>query len=134
MMIEVFTDGASKGSPGISGAGIYIKSQDNQEAFSIPLAEMTNHEAEFFAVIEALKICLEKYPKEIISLQSDSQLVVQAIEKQFVKNKLYQPLLEEIIEKTAHFPYVFAKWIPANQNAHADRLAKQAILQQENKK
>ena len=129
-MIDVFTDGASSGHPGISGAGIYIKTADGIEEYTIPLASMTNHEAEFHAVILALDICINKFPNEIISLQSDSQLVVQAIEKNFVKNTLYQPLLQSIMEKTDHFPYVFAKWIPAKQNFHADYLAKQAIQQQ----
>lgn len=129
-MIDVFTDGASSGSPGKSGAGIYIKSGHKNEEFTIPLIDMTNHEAEFHAVIHALDICSRKYLGEIISLQSDSQLVVQAIEKRYVRNPVYQPLLNDIIEKIDNFPFVFAKWIPAKQNFHADRLAKQAIFQQ----
>lgn len=131
-MIDVFTDGASSGSPGISGAGIYIKDAQHTKEFSIPLSILTNHEAEFQAVIEALKICIQHYPTEIIALQSDSQLVVDAIEKRFVKNKLYEPFLNEILELINQFAHVFAKWIPAKQNFHADRLAKQAILQQKN--
>lgn len=131
-MIDVFTDGASSGSPGISGAGIYIKDAQQTKEFSIPLPIMTNHEAEFQAVIEALEICLQHYPTEIIALQSDSQLVVDAIEKRFVKNKLYEPLLNKILRLTNQFAHVFAKWIPAKQNFHADHLAKQAILQQKN--
>lgn len=129
-MIEVFTDGASSGHPGISGAGIYLVSKHGKQSYSIPLKTMTNHEAEFHAVIHALDICGEKFPNEIISLQSDSQLVVQAIEKNYVKNKQYQPLLEIIRHKSAQFSYVFTKWIPSKQNHHADRLAKQAIQQQ----
>src|SRR5690625_1668129 len=89
-MIDVFTDGASSGHPGISGAGIYIIAADHTKKHAIPLASMTNHEAEFHAVILALDICINNYPNEIISLQSDSQLVVQAMEKNFVKNTLYQ--------------------------------------------
>ena len=57
-MIEVFTDGASSGSPGISGAGIYIKVNKQIKEYSIPLPVMTNHEAEFHAVIQALDICI----------------------------------------------------------------------------
>ncbi len=129
-MIDVFTDGASSGHPGISGAGIYIIAADHTKKHAIPLASMTNHEAEFHAVILALDICMNNYPNEIISLQSDSQLVIDAIEKKFVKNSRYKALLENIMENATHFPYVFPKWIPAKQNYHADRLAKQAIQQQ----
>lgn len=127
-MIEVYTDGASSGSPGKSGAGIYLKTGNKNKEFSIELPIMTNHEAEFHAVIHALDICIEFFPGEIIALQSDSQLVVQAIEKRFVKNKQYKNLLEKILHQTEHFPYVFAKWIPSRQNFHADRLARQAII------
>lgn len=129
-MIEVFTDGASSGSPGISGAGVYIKANKQIKEFSIPLPVMTNHEAEFHAVIHALDICIDLYPGEIIALQSDSQLVIQGIEKRFVKNEQYHELLHQVLERIAYFPYVFAKWIPGKQNFHADRLAKKAIQQQ----
>lgn len=129
-MIEVFTDGASSGSPGKSGAGIYLKSGKKAKEFSIELPVMTNHEAEFHAVIHALDICIDLFPGEIISLQSDSQLVVQAMEKRFVKNKLYQKLLDKILHRTNSFAHVFAKWIPNKQNFQADRLAKLAIQKQ----
>lgn len=129
-MIEVFTDGASRGNPGISGAGIYVKTDNGNHSYAIPLGVMTNHEAEFHAVIHALHICLETFSPEIISIQSDSQLVVQAMENDYVKNEQYQPLLEKIGEMAPYFTYLFAKWIPAKQNFHADRLAKQAIQEQ----
>lgn len=129
-MIEVYTDGASDGNPGKSGAGIYIKANGKQHEYSIPLQEMSNHEAEFHAVNKALDICLEKFPDEILSFQSDSQTVVAAIEKKFAKNPIFKQLLDEILEKSRHFPYFFIKWIPGKQNFHADQLAKKAIQMQ----
>lgn|SRR5699024_6419326 len=129
-MIEVFTDGASQGNPGISGAGIYVKTDNGHYSYAIPLEEMTNHEAEFHAVIHALHICIETFADDIISIQSDSQLVVQAIENDYVRNEKYQPLLKQIREKIPYFSHLFAKWIPSKQNFHADRLAKQAIQEQ----
>lgn len=56
-MIEVYIDGASAGNPGPSGAGIFIKANGKVERYSIPLGVMSNHEAEYYAFIEALKIC-----------------------------------------------------------------------------
>jgi ribonuclease HI len=125
-MILVHTDGASKGNPGPSGAGIYIKADKTYE-YAIPLGILSNHEAEFHAVIQALDICLNKFPNEILSIQTDSQVVVDVIEKEFTKNIQYQALLKIILEKMGRFPYVFVKWIPNKQNPHADRLAKKAI-------
>jgi len=129
-MIEVYIDGASSGHPGISGAGIFIKASGKIYEYTIPLGNMTNHEAEFHAVMKALDICLEKFPGEILSFQSDSQIVVHSIEKNYVKNKQFKHLLIQIMEKASEFPYFFIKWIPGNQNSHADRLAKQAIQMQ----
>ena len=126
-MIEVYVDGASSGSPGKSGAGIFIRANGQSFEHAIPLPIMTNNEAEFWAVIEALRICQENYPNEILSFLSDSQLVVDAIEKNHVKNIQFKPLLAKINEKAALFPYFFIKWIPSNQNRQADRLAKAAI-------
>lgn len=126
-MIEIYTDGATRGNPGPSGAGIYIKKAVGNLQYKIPLPEMTNHEAEFHAVIEALKICLNQFPEEILSFRADSKIVVRAMENNYVRNKLFQPLLKEIQEISSHFPYVFIKWIPSKENYNADRLAKQAI-------
>lgn len=130
-VVDIYTDGATSGNPGVSGAGIYIKANNKTYAYAVPLGMMSNHEAEFHAVIQALDICLEKFPKEILAFSSDSQLVVDTIEKGYTKNKTFQPLLEAINEKANAFSLFFIKWIPSQKNVHADKLAKQAILKQQ---
>lgn len=129
-MIEVYTDGASSGNPGVSGAGIYIKANGKVEEYTFPLEILSNHEAEFQAVIKALEICRERFPEEILSFRSDSRVVVDVVEKNFTKNKTFLPLLEKIKEEAASFPFFFIKWIPEKINSHADRLAKEAIRMQ----
>ncbi|ASN04476.1 RNase H family protein [Virgibacillus necropolis] len=129
-MIEVYTDGASSGNPGTSGAGIYIKASGKIYEYSIPLAKMSNHEAEFHAVMKALEICRESFLGQILSFRSDSKLVVDVIEKDFTKNQTFLPLLAKIREDASHFPYFFIKWIPEKSNKHADRLARKAIRMQ----
>ncbi|MYL32812.1 reverse transcriptase-like protein [Pontibacillus yanchengensis] len=129
-MLEVYVDGASQGDPGPSGAGIYIKQSGNHLDYSIYLGNMSNHEAEFMAVIKALIICKDTFPDEIISIRSDSRLVVDSIEKSFTKQTKYQPLLSEVEKLGELFPYFFVKWIPNKQNKRADELARQAIHKQ----
>ncbi|MEN2769021.1 ribonuclease HI family protein [Ornithinibacillus xuwenensis] len=131
-MIEVYTDGASSGNPGLSGAGIYIKASGKHYEYSFPLGEMTNHEAEFHAIIKALEVCQEVFPNEILSFRSDSQTVVNVIENDFTKNKTFLPLLEKIRDESRNFPYFFIKWIPEKENNHADKLARKAIQVQRN--
>ncbi|MFD1849564.1 RNase H family protein [Oceanobacillus bengalensis] len=126
-MIEVYTDGAASGNPGPSGAGIYIKAGKKTYEYRFPLGELSNHEAEFYAVIKALEICKEEFPGEILSFRSDSQLVVDVIDNDHTKNKTFLALLEKIREESRNFPYFFIKWIPEKQNKHADRLSREAI-------
>ncbi|MBD1223319.1 reverse transcriptase-like protein [Virgibacillus halodenitrificans] len=126
-MILVYTDGAAKGDPGTSGAGIFIKAGDNHFTYSIPLGILSNHEAEFHAVLQALKICRKEFPAAILSFRSDSKLVVDTIEKDYTKNTIYRSLLEQIKEEAKHFPHFFIKWIPEKQNANADKLARKAL-------
>lgn len=127
-MFEIQVDGASKGNPGSSGVGIVIKNNGEVKEYSLPLGIHSNHEAEFLAVIKALEICLDEFSHEgMIAFQTDSQIVVDAMEKNYVKNEQFKPLLEQITALTANFSYVFIKWIPSEQNKHADRLAREAI-------
>ncbi|QDP40413.1 ribonuclease HI family protein [Radiobacillus deserti] len=126
-MLEIYTDGAASGDPGPSGIGIYIKNGKDHVEYSFYSGVYSNHEAEFLAVIKALEICKQAYPEEILSVRSDSKLVVDVIEKEFTKNPKFAPLLDEILRKSHTFPYFFIKWIPEKQNSKADQLARQAI-------
>jgi ribonuclease HI len=126
-MIEVYTDGASRGNPGLSGAGVYIKDGNRQYEYAFPLGNISNHEAEFLAVIKAMEICTESFPDEILSVRTDSKIVVDVVEKNFTKNELFLPFLETIQEYTKVFPHVFFKWLPEKQNKNADSLAKKGI-------
>ncbi|TYR76530.1 reverse transcriptase-like protein [Rossellomorea vietnamensis] len=125
-MIEVYIDGASAGDPGQSGAGIFIKNNGDNHSYSIPLGIKENHEAEFLACIKALQICKEKN-YGVLSFRSDSQAVVNAVEKEFAKNKKYRPLLEQILLLSREFDLFFIKWIPSKENKRADELARKAI-------
>jgi ribonuclease HI len=126
-LIKVYFDGASAGDPGPSGAGIYIIDDSGQAtSFSYPLGLMSNHEAEYHAFIKALEICQEnKY--EMVHFHTDSQLIDQAIEKKYVKNKLYEPLLQHALKLLESFDLFFLKWIPSKQNHNADELARKGI-------
>ncbi|WML45034.1 RNase H family protein [Neobacillus sp. PS3-40] len=125
-MIEVYIDGASAGNPGPSGAGIFIKGHGSAEKYSIPLGIMSNHEAEFHSFLKALEICLEKNYL-VVSFRTDSELVNRAIEKEFVKNKQFSPLLIKALTLTKQLNLFFMKWIPSSENKSADELARQAI-------
>ncbi|PLR81086.1 ribonuclease HI [Bacillus canaveralius] len=125
-MLEIYIDGASAGNPGPSGAGVFIKGNGIVERYSIPLGIMTNHEAEYHALIKGLEICIEKGYKTV-SFRTDSELVNRAVEKEFAKNKDYAPLLEKALALADQLELFFMKWIPGSENKTADELARYAI-------
>ncbi|MCA1030432.1 reverse transcriptase-like protein [Bacillus timonensis] len=126
-MIEVYIDGASAGDPGPSGAGVFIKGHGKSERYSIPLGIMSNHEAEYYSLIKALEICIEQNYR-IVSFKTDSQLVDRAMEKEYVKNPKFVPLLQQALVLTNKLDLFFIKWIPSIENKVADELARQAII------
>ncbi|MEK3886093.1 reverse transcriptase-like protein [Bacillus sp. FSL K6-3431] len=129
-MVEVYIDGASAGDPGLSGVGIFIKNNGEVNSFSIPIGIKDNHEAEFLALISSLEICLEK-KFTTISVRSDSTAVVNAVEKAYVRNVKYRPLLNKALDLASRLDLFFIKWIPSKENKQADQLARKAIHQNE---
>ncbi|MBU5594198.1 ribonuclease HI family protein [Amphibacillus sp. MSJ-3] len=132
-MLEIYVDGASAGNPGPSGIGFLIKNKQIYLENYVYIGQSTNHEAEFKALIYALNFCLDHFPNEILSIRSDSKLLVDAIEKGYVKKEPFQTLLREVQVKMDFFPYCFIKWISDQQNKQADRLARQAIQTKDTK-
>lgn len=129
-MIEVYVDGAAKGNPGPSGAGIFIKASGEVYRYSIPLGTKDNHEAEYLALIHALKICLDR-EYEVVSVRTDSKHVVDAMEKEYVKKEPYRQLLNQALELSSQFSLFFIKWIPESQNKSADQLSRKAVQMNE---
>ncbi|SER76009.1 reverse transcriptase-like protein [Salisediminibacterium halotolerans] len=128
MITEVYFDGASAGNPGLSAAGIFIKSGGHVLRYSYPLGTMSNHEAEFAAAKKALELCMS-HGYKVVSLKTDSQLVCDAIDNRFVKQTVYAAYLEPILEMIdGEFDHVFIKWIASAQNKEADALSKRELF------
>lgn len=125
-MTEVYIDGASAGNPGPSGVGIFIRNEEHSEKKAFPVGVMNNHEAEFTALIKALEYCRDQQ-YHIVFVRSDSSLVVDAMEKKFVRNREYNAFLQHAMRLAATFDLFFIKWIPSKENKAADDLAKKAI-------
>jgi len=125
--IKIFSDGASRGNPGLAGCG-YIIYADGQEISSGTkfLGIATNNIAEYTAIIEAAKDpILRQF--SAINFYLDSELVVKQMKGEYrVKHEGLIPLKAQLVnllkDKTVTFNHV-----PRNQNKEADRLANQAI-------
>lgn len=125
-MLEVYVDGASAGNPGKSGIGIYIKGEGHQLRISEPIAPTDNHSAEFQALLRGIEEAA-KLTTGIVSVRSDSQIVVMAVEKEYVKRDAHKPILAQILTISKTFDFFFIKWISDADNRAADALAREAI-------
>lgn len=128
-MLEVYIDGASAGNPGKSGIGIFIKGEGHLIKISEPINVTDNHHAEFQALVRGLKEAVALKPS-IVSVRSDSKIVVTSIEKRYVKKDTYKIWLDEALALIDQLPLFFIKWIPDDQNKAADALAREAIQKQ----
>ena len=85
MAINVYTDGACSGNPGIGGWGAVILIDENDPInLNGGSINTTNNQMELTAAIEALKYFTERY---IINLHTDSKYVNEGIESWIVNWK-----------------------------------------------
>lgn len=95
-MYEIYTDGASRGNPGISAVAFIIRSKNALEIFSKSIGRHTNNEAEYIALLEALKRAREKGIYNV-KIFSDSELMVKQILGIYkVKSENLKQLNEEL--------------------------------------
>lgn len=125
MLVIVYFDGASKGSPGESGIGIFINDHGSVQTFKCPIGIMSNHEAEWKAFIKALEVCVENDFKKAL-FHSDSKIIIDSIEKRYVKNILFKNDLAISLQLIDQFDQFFLKWVPSKENK-ADPLAREAL-------
>lgn len=132
--IKVYTDGASRGNPGLAGIGVVICNEDNDisETHKKFIGEYTNNSAEYLALIESVKI-LKRSELNFnhITFYLDSELVVKQIKGEYkIKHsdliKLSLEFWKEIKSLNKNFSIFH---IPREKNKAADRLANEAIDQ-----
>jgi len=82
--IKIFTDGASRGNPGRGGYGVVLIWGTYKKELSKGFRKTTNNRMELMAVIEGLKQLKKDHLP--VTIYSDSQYVVKAIEEGWLKN------------------------------------------------
>lgn len=125
-MLEVFIDAATAGSPKVSAVGVFIRGEGHLIKWNEYVGEMDNHVAEFTALVKGLQLAAG-LTGGMVSIKSDSKVVVDAFEREFVKNPSFKPLLEEALTLSKSFSYCFIKWVPDSQNRAAHDLAGTAL-------
>jgi ribonuclease HI len=129
MILQIYTDGGSKGNPGPAAIGI-VYYQNNKEVFKYreDIGVATNNDAEYRAVITALTKLKSKLPdfKDIkrIEFYLDSSLVVNQLNGLFkVKEARMRDYIFKIriLEQEINLPISYA-YIPREKNTVADAL------------
>lgn len=81
-MVEIYTDGSSRGNPGPGGYGVILKGGNRIMEISQGFKHTTNNRMELMAVIVGLE-ALKKEKVEVVVF-SDSKYVVDSVEKGWV--------------------------------------------------
>ncbi|MBI5975476.1 ribonuclease HI family protein [Staphylococcus canis] len=132
-MAKIYFDAASNGNPGMSTYGIAIVDNDVRETYSGFLGEMDNHSAEWEAMLLALDKAHSLNIRNAL-LHTDSKLIEEAVEREFVRNPVFQNYLKQYFIKAQLFDLSIVKWVPRAQNKEANHLAQNALFQLKNNK
>ena len=128
--LVVEADGGSRGNPGPAGYGAVVRDAVTGEVLAERAAGIgtaTNNVAEYGGLIAGLTACLDLDAAEV-EVRMDSKLVVEQMTGRWqVKHPAMKPLARQAAELVRQLPRVRFSWIPRAQNAHADRLANEAM-------
>lgn len=84
MEITIYTDGAARGNPGRGGYGTILMAGSHRKELSQGYKRTTNNRMELMAVIAGLEALKKEGMR--VTIYSDSQYVVKAVEQGWLKN------------------------------------------------
>lgn len=127
--IVVNIDGASRGNPGPAAIAGVLWGEDGTEIerFSEFLGEATNNEAEYRALLEALRRTAQYHPRRVV-VRSDSELLVKQMRGEYaVRSASLAPLAAEARALAARIPDITFTHVRREENALADSLCNRAL-------
>lgn len=131
----IHTDGGARGNPGPSAVGVVIDNEAGENICEISkyIGEATNNQAEYTAVVEALKKAKELQADEL-HFFLDSELVVKQLNREYkIKDQDLAALFLKIYNLSMYFKKVYYKYIPRELNKQADKLVNIALDKEEKK-
>jgi len=133
--VIIYTDGGSRGNPGPSAIGVVFCNERGQviKKYAEKLEEGTNNEAEYQAVIFALKKFKALFGNTLaksseIEIRSDSELLIKQLNGEYkILDPKIQPLFLTVWNLKLDFKKIKFKLIRREQNKEADRLVNEAF-------
>lgn len=128
--VIIEADGGSRGNPGPAGYGAVVRDADTGEVLAEVaggLGRTTNNVAEYSGLIAGLRAAVKEGATSA-EVRMDSKLVVEQMSGRWqVKQPHLRPLVSEAAALARELGEVSYTWIPRARNAHADRLANEAM-------
>jgi ribonuclease H / adenosylcobalamin/alpha-ribazole phosphatase len=129
--LVVEADGGSRGNPGPAGSGAVVRDAATGEVLaevSESLGRATNNVAEYSALIAGLRAAAGLARGADVEVRMDSKLVVEQMSGRWqIKHPDMRPLAATARETARALGRVSYTWVPRSRNAHADRLANEAM-------
>lgn len=134
--IIIYTDGGSRGNPGPAAAGIVFYNEKGQafKKYSQYLGDyLTNNEAEYGAVIFALKKFKQLFGKKVakvseIGMKSDSELLVKQLNGKYkITDSKIQTLFIQVWNLRLDFKKIKFAFVSRGKNKEADLLVNEAL-------
>ena len=128
----LYTDGASRGNPGLAAIGAALYRVDDGKLVLVgqvshAIGRATNNVAEYEAVIAGLTAALPFEPDELW-LRADSQLLIRQLEGRYrVKNPTLQDPFTKARKLLRAMPSYRLEHVPREENVVADALANAAL-------
>lgn len=127
--VIVEADGGSRGNPGPSAFGAVLKDARTGDVIAEigeAIGVATNNVAEYRGLIAGLELAAAFAPGASVEVRMDSKLVVEQMSGTWkVKHPAMRPLHARATELAP--PATRFTWVPRERNAHADRLANEAL-------
>ena len=127
--VVVEADGGSRGNPGNAAYGAVLKDADTGEVIAERgerIGVATNNVAEYRGLIAGLELWAEHAPGAGLEVRLDSKLVVEQMSGRW---KIKHPDMKPLALQASRLapPGTRYVWVPRAHNAHADRLANEAL-------
>jgi broad specificity phosphatase PhoE/ribonuclease HI len=127
----VAADGGSRGNPGPAGYGAVVLDAAAGEVLAElreSIGRATNNVAEYSGLLAGLREAARIAPGAAVQVRMDSRLVVEQMTGRWkIKHPDLIPLAQAAREAAALLGTVTYTWVPRERNAHADRLANEAM-------
>ena len=131
--LHIYIDGGSKGNPGPAAVGIVFREPNGAQIWSKAkdIGRATNNQAEYTALVEALKAAKRYHPTSI-KVFSDSKLLVSQMNHEYkIKNDNIKDLFLEAWNRVIDYKgNVEFTHIPREQNTEADALTNAFVSKQ----